>query len=300
MTNRVLDFSQQPAHLNARGGVLVVQVHGQEVDAVPFEDIASIVVSHRQVQFTQAVLARIAEAGAMLITCNEKMLPAAMLLPFVSHFVQTERFLKQARLSEPRKKRLWQKIVRAKVSAQASVLRELRNDDAGLPTLAQAVASGDPRNVESQAARRYWSRLFDDNRYRRGSEEDARNAALDYGYAILRSAVARALCAAGLHPSLGIHHQNKLNPFALADDLMEPFRPAVDRVVVRLSEEYGSELALKPEVKRRLIEAVTTRYRVENEVRTLFDIYARVAQSLAAVVLGGERQFWLPPWEAAD
>lgn len=300
MTNRILDFSQHPAHLNVRGGLLVIQANGFEMETIPFEDIAAVVVSHRQVQFTHAVLSRLADAGAMLIACNDKMVPSAMLLPFVSHFVQTERFLKQARLAGPKKKRLWQHIVRAKVLAQAAVLRELRNEDAGLPALARTVGSGDPRNIESQAARRYWSKLFDDSRYRRGSEEDARNAALDYGYAVLRSVVARALCAAGLHPSLGIHHVNKLNPFALADDLMEPFRPAVDRAVVNLAAEYGAALSLKPEVKRRLIESVTARYRVESETRTLFDIYARASQSLAGIVMGDDRQFWLPSWEVAE
>ncbi len=297
MTDRILDIAATAASLHSRHGLLVVDVEGVEREAIPFADLAAVVVSNRQVVFTQSVLTGLAEAGATLITCDEKHHPASMLLPLSGHYAQGERFARQAALPEPRKKRWWQAIVRAKINAQAMTLERLRGLDYGLTGMARRVASGDPQNVEAQAARRYWMLIFGDSDFRRGEDGDPRNARLNYGYAILRAAAARALCASGLHPSFGLHHRNRLNPFVLADDLMEPFRPVVDRVVAQLE---TPDAELTPAVKRALIGAVTGRYRMEGEQRTLFDLFTRTAQGLAAAVMAADPGWKPGAWEFVD
>lgn len=295
MTNRVVDISAAAAFLRRRNELLVIEIDGVEREAIPFADLASVVVSNRQAAFTQAAVSGLAEAGASLITCDEKYHPAAMLLPLVGHHMQAERFVRQAALPAARKKRWWQAIVRAKIAAQAHTLERLRGTDYGLKAMAARVASGDPGNVEAQASRRYWMLVFGDETFRRGDEEDPRNMLLNYGYAVLRAAAVRALAGSGLHPSFGLHHRNKANPFSLGDDLMEPYRPAVDRAVAELAARGESQMG--PIVKRRLIEAVTGRYEVDGEHRTLFDLLTRTAQSLAAAVLNSDAGWKPAPWK---
>lgn len=298
MTDRIVDISTSAVSMHARNGLLVIEVEGVEREAIPFTDLAAVVVSNRQAMFTQSVVAGLAQAGASLITCDDKHQPVAMLMPLIGHHTQAERFARQAALPLPRKKRWWQAIVRAKIAAQARTLTRLRGLDYGLSGMVRRVGSGDPSNVEAQAARRYWTLVFDDLDFLRGDEEDRRNALLNYGYAIVRAAATRALCASGLHPSFGLHHRNKANPFALGDDLMEPYRPAVDGVVAALS--AREVRGLTPPVKRALIEAVTGRYLVEGERRTLFDMLTRTAQGLAAAVLAGDGGWKPAAWEFLD
>lgn len=301
MTDRILDITSAAAFLSSRNGLLVIAVDGEERDAIPFADLAAVVVSNRQVVFSQSVLTGLAEAGASLITCDEKHHPASMMLPLVGHHAQAERFARQVELPQPRKKRWWQAIVRAKIEAQSRTLMELLGTDYGVGEMAKRVASGDPQNVEAQAARRYWTVVFGDTGFQRGNDDDARNGLLNYGYAILRAGTVRALCASGLHPTFGLHHRGKHNPFALGDDVMEPYRPAVDRMVARLYQtESKEELALTPATKRSIIETVTGRYVVAGEQRTLFDILTRTAQGLANAVLEGDAAWKPAAWEFVD
>ncbi len=295
MTDRVIDLSLQPVSLSSRGGLLVIRSQEEELDRIPFSEIAAVVASHRQVIITQAVLSSLAEAGAAFISCNEKMMPSSMLLPLEGHFSQTDRFIRQAALGETRRKRYWQAIVQAKIRAQGMVLQTLHGSDAGLKAMSLRVRSGDPVNMEAHAARRYWTHLFRDTSFRRSDDEDPRNGLLNYGYAVLRACAARALCASGLHPSFGLHHANKLNPFVLADDVMESFRPCVDAVVSGMDADV-----LIPETKKKLIEAVTGRYRVEDELRTLFDVLLRTAQSLAAAIQANSLTWKPPEWTFGD
>lgn len=288
MNDRIVDLADSPAALSSRGGLLIIRSGDEEKAAVPFAEVAAIIASHRQVTVTQAALSHLAEAGGIFVSCDEKMMPASMLLPLKAHCEQTERFLLQAALPVPRRKRFWQSVVRAKLRAQASVLQEFTGSDAGLRAMAERVQSGDTGNLESQGARRYWPLVFQDPSFRRGDDTDPRNALLNYGYAVLRAATARAICAAGLHPSFGLHHANKFNAFVLADDLMEPWRPAVDRVVAGIG-----AVALETLSKRQIIAAVTARYRLDGESRTLFDGLARMAQGLAAAVQH-KKQAWAP------
>jgi CRISPR-associated protein Cas1 len=294
MTDRVLDISEQPARLSIRNGLLVVESGGEERAAIPCDELAAVVIGHRQVSLTQAVLSELAKAGALLVTCDEKFQPASMVLPLDAHHAQAERFRRQADLGATKKKRLWQSVVQAKIRAQAGALERTMGSDEGLRALISRVRSGDPDNVEARAARRYWSRLFEDGTFRRRDDEDTRNHLLNYGYAILRSVTARSICGAGLHPSFSLFHSNAANPFGLADDLMEPFRPLVDLIV-----HAEKKPVLSPEMKQKLISELLSRYVVEDEERTLPDILVRLAQSLAAVVMGERQKLWLPELAAA-
>jgi CRISPR-associated protein Cas1 len=294
MIDRVLDISEEPARLSIRNGLLVVESGGAERAAIPCAELASVVIGHRQVTLTQSVLTELAKAGALLVTCDGKFAPASMMLPLDAHHAQAERFRRQAALPLPRKKRLWQSIVRAKIRAQASVLEVVFGNDEGLRVLVSRVGSGDSGNVEARAARRYWARLFEEGNFRRRDEDDPRNHLLNYGYAVLRSLTARAVCGVGLHPSFSLYHTNVHNPFGLADDLMEPFRPIVDLTVCRLG-----WAGLDRESKARLIGALLARYIVEEEERTLPDILNGVAQSVAGVVMGDRTGIWLPSLQPA-
>jgi CRISPR-associated protein Cas1 len=159
--------------------------------------------------------------------------------------------------------------------------------------LARQVRSGDPDNREAVAARRYWNRLFDDSGFRRRRDGDDQNRLLNYGYAVLRAAVARAICAVGLHPGLGVHHHHRSDAFCLADDLIEPYRPIVDAEVVEIAGEFGTDAPLDRPVKARLLGVLTQRWISDGEDRAILDLIARSARSLAATLLDREQQFRL-------
>jgi CRISPR-associated protein Cas1 len=224
------------------------------------------------------------------------MLPVGMLLPLVAHHAQVQRFAAQARVSLPVRKRLWRQIVRAKIKAQADTLREMHGSDFGLGALVAQVRSGDPKNVEARAARRYWPAVFAEIAFRRHRENEDQNLLLNYGYAVLRAIVARAICGAGLHPSLGIHHHQRYSTYCLADDLMEPFRPTVDRAVAEYVNTHDAFDHVEAAAKQHIIAELTGRYLVDGQQRTLFDVAARLACSLAEVFVGDARELQLPDW----
>jgi CRISPR-associated protein Cas1 len=265
-----------------------------QAQTVPLADIAVLITSHPQISYTHAVLSGLATAGGIFIACDEKHMPAAMLLPLATHSTQTERFAAQAGVSQPTRKRLWQQIVQAKLRAQAGLLLERTGQDWGLGPLVSRVRSGDTGNLEARAARIYWQALFGEGDFHRDPEGEGVNAQLNYGYAVVRAVVARALCAAGLHPSLGVHHHNRYDAFCLADDLMEPFRPAVDRVVAKLCDERGNQFPLDKESKRAILEGMLGRFTAEGQNRTLFDWVSRTAWSLAAVIEGKTDKLEIP------
>jgi len=280
---RIIDISEGPVRLQVANGLLVIHRDETPETTVPLAEIAVVVMSQPRVTLTHGVLSGLAEAGAGLVVCNDKFMPVGMLLPLEGHFTQAERFARQARIPLPIRKQLWKQIVEAKILAQARLLADLRGGDLGLPILARRVRSGDTGNHEGQAARLYWPALFRDPTFRRDRNALDQNRLLNYGYAVLRAIVARAVCAAGLHPSLGIHHHNRYDAFCLADDLMEPFRPIVDRQVAILTDTHGKDCPLDRNSKGTLIDWLLGRFLVEGESRTLFDIAARTASSLAAV-----------------
>lgn len=297
MIDRVIEIAH-PARLNVRDAQLVIERPQAEQLSLPFttpvSEIAVLLLAHPQVTLSQAVLSRIAEAGGTVITIDGKFLPASMQLPVQAHFLQTERFARQMQLSLTTRKRLWQQIVRSKIHAQGNLLKELRGSDGGLIAMSARVRSDDAGNLEAQAARRYWSLIFGNPKFRRGAEGPDQNRHLDYGYTVLRAAVARALCAAGLHPSIGLRHKNRYDAFCLAADVMEPFRPLVDRRVVEWISNHDLAAELDPATKNWIIGATAARYICDREQRTLFDILLRTANSLAQCITGETREIDFP------
>jgi CRISPR-associated protein Cas1 len=293
--DRIIEIAERPARVKTRLSQLVLHFHepNQEITA-PIEELGALVVANPQVTYTHAALAALASAGVALIVCDDRHMPSGVLLPFQGHFVQQERLRAQIEAGEPRKKRLWQQIVRAKIANQAAVLRELRGAHLGLARLVRQVQSGDPRNVEAQAARMYWPILFDDPEFRRRPEACGVNGVLNYGYAALRAMTARALCASGLHPSLGLHHRNRYDAFALADDLMEPLRPAVDRAVAVIAGHWGLDAEITKETKREVLGALTSQVEIDGERRSVVDALGRMSASLARALAGDSLKLALP------
>lgn len=293
VTERVIDISGAAASLSVSRGQLAIKTDSGKT-TVPLVDIAALVVSHPSVTYSQAVLSGIAREGGTFIACDEKHMPLAMLLPLVGHYVQAERMAMQATISVPLKKQLWKQLVQRKIKAQGAVLQEFRGEDHGFGLMAGKVRSGDPDNMEAQAARRYWTALFG-KEFRRRREAPDQNRLLNYGYAVLRGLVARAVCASGLHPSMGLHHHNRYDSFCLADDLMEPFRPLVDMTVAGIVQEHSTDVALDPEFKRLIIRnIVDRRFRLGQESRSLFTVLSVLSNSLYEVMAGKRKRLAWP------
>lgn len=260
MIKRTLYFGN-PAYLSLKLKQLVVrspQVDGEEKDersnsrTVPIEDIGVIILDHKQITVTQALLAELLENNCAVITCDSHQLPVGLMLPLAGNTIQNERFRNQINASLPLKKQLWQQTIEAKIRNQAAMLRyttgAVHNN---MLKWSDSVRSGDTDNMEARAAVYYWKTLFPDNPYFvRDREGGGANALLNYGYAILRAIVARALVASGLMPTLGIHHHNRYNAYCLADDIMEPYRPYVDKIVTDiLSEKPDAEINMASKIK---------------------------------------------------
>jgi len=221
------------ARLSVKHRQLVISRDDGTAPTVPIEDMALLVVDNPQVLYTHAVLAALVDAKVATIVCGADHMPAGLLLPYAGNVLAGERLRSQLACSRPLAKRLWQAVVAAKIRRQADLLVRATGSDAGLRALANRVRSGDPDNLEAQAAQRYWPRLFGAG-FRRDRAGDSPNNLLNYGYAILRAATARALVGAGLHAGVGLFHSNRGDAFALASDMMEPFRPFLDGVVWEL------------------------------------------------------------------
>jgi CRISPR-associated protein Cas1 len=297
MIDRIVEIAN-PARLSIRDAQLVIERPQQEQLSLPFttpvSEIAVLLLAHPQITLSQAVLSRIAEAGGSVVTIDGKFLPASIQLPVQAHFLQTERFAKQTQLSLTSRKRIWQQVVRAKIRAQGDLLKELHGNDFGLIAMSARVKSDDAGNLEAQAARRYWPLVFGNSKFRRGAEGPDQNRHLDYGYTVLRAAVARGLCAAGLHPSIGLRHKNRYDAFCLAADVMEPFRPLVDRRIAQWIGDHDPAAPLDPATKNWIIGATTARYLCDREQRSLFDILLRTANSLAQCITGEAREIEIP------
>jgi len=233
---KTVEIATAGTRLSTAHRQLVIERPDEAKRTLPCEDIGVLVVDHPQISYTHSVFTTLLEEGAAVVLCGKNHLPAGLLLPFDAHTTQTERHRAQADASDGVKNRAWQLIVAAKLRQQAAVLLHFTQSDAGLSEIARRVRSGDPDNLEAMAAQRYWPRLLgaDFRRFRDGLPP---NNLLNYGYAIVRAAMARSVAAAGLIPTLGVHHRNRGNPFCLADDLMEPYRPYVDWRVKQVSSE---------------------------------------------------------------
>ena len=237
--DQIIDITTDGRHLSRDRGFLKVSEKGVEVGRTPLDQIAAVIVHAHGTTWSTSLLAELAERGAPVVLCSTNHVPRSVLLPIEGHYAQGARMRAQWQAKAPLKKQAWKKIVVAKVRMQAQVLNATGQPSVRLDQLARNVTSGDRTNVEAQAARHYWPLLMG-KQFRRDTGGSGPNPLLNYGYTVLRSATARAVVAAGLHPTVGLHHSNRGNAFALADDLMEPFRPLVDctvRSIVRRSGE---------------------------------------------------------------
>ncbi|MBI5280879.1 MAG: type II CRISPR-associated endonuclease Cas1 [Candidatus Solibacter usitatus] len=294
MTNRIIDIADQPARLSAGGGLLKIGAGNGPERTIPFQHVAAIVCSHGQITFTQAVLAELAGVNGILVVCDAKHLPVAMMLPLVTHSLQTTKFHTQAIAGVALRKRIWRGIVQAKILAQARVLVQLHGHDNGLSGTARQVRVGNASHLEAAAARTYWPLLFGDRDYRRSDHEDGRNALLNYGYAVVRAIVARALCGTGLHPGLPLHHHNQADPYPLANDCMEPFRPLVDEWVAGWCASRPGPWKVDKESKEPLLARLTGRFSDGKESRSLFDWAQQTADRLARCLEGTRNTVDIP------
>ena len=266
---------ENPAHISVQNNRLIIRTDKEHPIAI--EDISSLLLESRQSTITTAALSQLGQCGCTVFFCDEKHLPCAVLTPFQQHSRGMSVLKTQLEVNEPRKKQLWKEIVKVKIQNQAICLQLAEKAESAAPLLAMAdsVRSGDSGNVEATAAQYYFRSLFGDG-FTRGNT-CGWNAGLNYGYAILRGAVARTLATYGFLPSLGLHHRSSLNPFNLADDLMEPFRPLIDLLVIR---EVQEDDILLPKHKRMLFNCLnldilsgeqhhSVSYAIEREIQSL-------------------------------
>ena len=260
MLKRALYFSN-PFCLSLRNGQMIIYTREapEEIRTVPIEDIGVVVLEDQQTSITLPLLNALSDNNVAVIFCGNNRLPNAMLMNLDSNKTQGESFRSQVEAGEPLKKNLWRQVVEAKIRNQAALLRKLGKDGDKLKPCYMNVKSGDADNREGMAARIYWAELFGHG-FVRMRDGVAPNDLLNYGYTILRAAVARSLMGSGLLPALGIFHRNRYNAFPLADDMMEPYRPYVDERVYALYAEGRVELTreVKSELLRRLF--VDTRF----------------------------------------
>ena len=300
MIKRTLCFSN-PAYLSMKNRQLLVKLEKQGDDpertaTIPIEDIGIVVLDCQQITITHGLMAALLDNNASVITCNESHMPVGLLLPLEGHTVQSERFQDQLTSSLPLRKQLWQQTVQQKILNQASLLRELHNIETGnMQQWAADVHSGDSTNLEGRAAAFYWSRLLPDiNGFTRAREGNYPNHLVNYGYAILRAVIARALVSSGLLPTLGIHHHNRYNAYCLADDIMEPYRPYVDRLVIQTMHQHPSIEELTPDLKRSLLTIPTLEVRINGQRSPLMVAASQTTASLARCFSGEIRKLTYP------
>lgn len=286
MSLRVV-FVSAPAVLKLLDNALLVEKPGGGAGKVPVEDMAVLILDGDEIELDHALLAQCVSKGVAVVVCDAKHLPSGLLLPLAGHSLHTSTLRDQIAAGVPAMKRTWQSIVRAKLHAQADMLRHADRDHEYIRRMISLVRSGDPDNIEATAAARYFEALFGEEFYR-AREVDGINSVLNYGYAIVRAIVARALVGAGLHPALGVHHRNQYNPFCLADDAMEPIRPMVDRIAWELIQVDAVPDELYPQVKRKIIGALSGFVRFDGKRYPLLVGVERYAASLRRAICEGE------------
>jgi len=296
MIKRTIEISRQPVHVSVRNRQLLlrsrVRQSEQLLAEIPCEDIGLLLVDEQATTFTHGALTALIDADAAVVLCGRDHLPVGMLVPFSTHTQVVQRLRHQLALRPPLRKQLWRQLVQAKIRAQADLLLEGSASRSRLMALARSVRSGDPENVEAQAARAYWECFFGQRGFRRDPDARGLNALLNYGYAVVRAAVARAIVAAGMLPALGIQHSNRSNAFCLADDLLEPLRPMVDERVRDMAMEGFDDIT--PESKRPLLELLTREVICGGQSGPLMVALHRYAASLAGCFSGQRKILEIP------
>ena len=295
MIKRTLYFGN-PAYLSLRLKQLVFKKPDDESEAktIPVEDIGVVVLDHQQITITQALMAALLENNCAVVTCDAKHLPTGLFLPLCAHTLQNERFRQQLDASLPLKKQLWQQTIEAKIRNQAAILQYATGSrHNNMWIWSNEVKSGDTENMEARAAAYYWKNLFPDNPYFvRGQDEGGPNILLNYGYAIVRAITARALVGSGLLPTLGIHHHNRYDAYCLADDIMEPYRPYVDKLVFDMTRQGFWEL--DKEAKSKLLSLPVEEVLIDGQRRPLMLAVSQTTASLVKCFSGEIRKLVYP------
>lgn len=307
MIRRTLYFGN-PAYLSMRMKQLVIRKAEEdksndsrtetEIKTVPIEDLGFIILDNRQITITNGLMEALMENNVAVITCDSTHLPLGLMLPLSGNTVQSERYSAQISASLPLKKQLWQQTVQCKIRNQAYVLKYATGQAANNMLIwANNVKSGDTENLEGRAAAFYWKSVFVDNpRFVRGGD-DMVNIMLNYGYSIIRAMIARALVGAGLLPTLGIHHHNRYDAYCLADDIMEPYRPYVDKLVLDFIGGYGTPDKLNTDVKRKLLEIPVAEVEMDGIRRPMMVAANCTATSLRKCFEGSSRKLVYPEME---
>ncbi len=297
MVTQVVEITEDGHKLSKFRGFMSVMKGEDEVGRIPLDDITALILSAHQITISKALMVALAERKSIILTCGKDYHPLALSLPYDSHFDQTGILWAQIECSQPLAKRLWQSIVREKITNQKTVLAYFEETSpvlTELSVLAKRVKSGDPENMEAQAARHYWTALLGVD-FRRDRRTGIENSLLNYGYAIVRAATARAVCGAGLTPALGIHHHNRKNAFALVDDLMEPYRPLVDKTVREIMDKQELEMGtLTPDLKRTLSKVLDMDVQLSKGVSTVMNSLHRLAQTLVTSLNTNKNQLEFP------
>jgi len=284
----------KPCRLSMQNLQLVYEPKDEETIKVPLEDITVIVLENNQATMTVALLSMCAEKNIALFTCDNFHIPNGSFIPFHQHSRLSQVAHIQRDMKLPLKKKIWQKIITQKIINQSQLLNYFDKDNFDVSVLKDKVKSGDSENLEALAARRYWSILFDD--FRRDQKSlDPRNIALNYGYAVLRGAVARSLVSYGLLPTFGVFHNSELNAYNLADDMIEPLRPIVDMVVKKLEIENELDVNMGVGVKSALLNVLVMQMRLNNENVTILSTCDILAQTLVkSIRLNDVSKLYLP------
>ena len=302
MIKRTLYFGN-PAYLSLRNSQLVIhlpEANGMDdrigQNTIPVEDIGVMVLDHHQITVTHGLLEALLSNNSAVITCDSSRMPVGLLLPLSGNTTQSERFQAQIDASLPLRKQLWQQTVQAKIENQTHVLHSSRKVMVkNMLAWVDEVKSGDSDNLEARAAAYYWSNMFPDvPGFRRGREGPPPNNLLNYGYAILRAVVARSLVASGLLPTLGIHHHNRYNAYCLADDIMEPYRPFVDKLVVELTDSGVDIQELTKPLKAKLLNIPVLDVTINGQRSPLMIAVGITTASLAKCYMGEIRKIVYP------
>ena len=302
MIKRTLYFGN-PAYLSMRNAQLVIHLpdgNGMEDKAgnntIPIEDIGVVVLDHKQITITHGLMEALLANNTAMITCDSSRMPVGLMLPLSGNTTQSERFQAQIDASLPLQKQLWQQTIQAKIENQAYVLNTTHKVVVkNMLAWVDIVKSGDSDNLEARAAAYYWANMFPYiPEFRRGREGVPPNNLLNYGYAILRAIVARSLVASGLLPTLGIHHHNRYNAYCLADDIMEPYRPFVDKLVIEIMESGEDITELSKPIKARLLNIPVLDVQINNQRSPLMIAVGITTASLAKCYLGESRKITYP------
>lgn len=289
--DQIIDISTDGRHLSRDRGFLKVSENGQEIGRTPLDQIAGVIVHAHGTTWSTSLLTELADRGAPVVLCGRNHAPRSVLMPLEGHHAQGGRLRAQWKAKAPLMKQAWKQIVIAKIQMQAAALDAMGQPPAPLHMMMRKVTSGDTTNIEAQAARHYWPLMMGGD-FRRDKSADGLNALLNYGYTVLRAATARAVVAAGLHPSIGIHHSNQGNAFALADDLMEPFRPLVDCAVRGFT--MHNEPKVGPEAKQVLARLIALDLPLGESLSPVSVALVKLATSLGQSFENGQLRLALP------